>query len=100
MVKVVRNDKRFLLHVMLLLLLTLLYFISAGRPIPRVCIDGNKQPGNNWLLEDGSPLTYFNWTPGDPDGGSNQLCLIIYSGDQWLDTKCSYDQTCIFVCEA
>jgi hypothetical protein len=46
----------------------LLYFISAGRPIPRVCIDGNKQPSNNWLLEDGSPLTYFNWTPGDPDG--------------------------------
>ncbi|CAC5407447.1 unnamed protein product [Mytilus coruscus] len=70
----------------------------ADRPHLRIAIDGLKTGANTWTLEDGSKLTYFNWGPGEPQGG-NQLCLELYEDNKIFDCPCSFSSPGVFLCE-
>ena len=54
-----------------------------------------------YVLEDGTPATYFNWGPGEPHGWSYEDCVAMdipsYSG-AWIDAPCGDDRQG-FVCE-
>ncbi|GFO00448.1 macrophage mannose receptor 1 [Plakobranchus ocellatus] len=42
-----------------------------------------------WVWDDGSPFSYFNWKPGQPDDRHNEDCAILNrTSMQWLDLKC------------
>jgi len=47
---------------------------------------------DTWVWTDGSPVSISDWYPGQPDGGTGQNCLYIYSAYnwQWGDDPCTW----------
>ncbi|VDI24984.1 Hypothetical predicted protein, partial [Mytilus galloprovincialis] len=70
----------------------------AERPYSRICIAGEEKVYNTWTLDDGTPLTYFNWYYNEPDH-LDQKCLEIYINDEWFDIECINNDPCVYVCE-
>ncbi|CAG2209991.1 CD206 [Mytilus edulis] len=70
----------------------------SERPYSRICIAGEEKVYNIWTLDDGTPLTYFNWYYIEPDH-LDQKCLEIYINDEWFDIECINNDPCVYVCE-
>ncbi|XP_053199779.1 ladderlectin-like [Scomber japonicus] len=51
-----------------------------------------------WFWSDGTPFSFTNWSPGQPDGHKNANCLVInYGGGNKLDDQpCKHKRP--FVC--
>jgi len=77
-------------------------------------LDGSHRNENIWIgfndhQHDGrffydstdEPIIFTNWTPGQPDGGSSQNCVIYDSREElkskWHDASCSHNFR--FICE-
>jgi hypothetical protein len=51
-----------------------------------------------WRWQDGSLLgSYRNWSPGEPNGGSSENCMMMWVGGAWNDLNCTW--TLPFICE-
>lgn len=78
----------------------------AGRPINRFCIAGERNPPSpdNWVFDDGTSLTYFNWYTDQPNS-AYQKCISVKAtrlmGDAWFDCACVFTSTtsCMYVCD-
>jgi hypothetical protein len=62
-------------------------------------IGGNDIPyEGTWAWNDGSPFTFVNWWPGQPDAKySNEDCIVDGWGQQWNDWACG--NQAYFICE-
>jgi len=59
---------------------------------------GMTERSNNWtFVEDGAPVTWFNWYPGEPNdyqGMLEECALLYYRGNfswTWTDVSCSHE---------
>jgi hypothetical protein len=41
-----------------------------------------------WAIS-GTPITFFDWSAGEPNGGTSQNCILLDTGGQWKDRECS-----------
>ena len=50
---------------------------------------------------DGSPVTYFNWFPGEPGDPENQHCIQMFHNEEgkWRDATCHEDRHAI-ICQS
>ncbi|XP_066537737.1 macrophage mannose receptor 1-like isoform X2 [Hoplias malabaricus] len=66
-----------------------LYWIGLRQTIP---------PGNTktWVWSDGSNYSYRDWYQGEPNNGLGDVCVQLYTNNQWNDANCS--ATNPFVC--
>ena len=46
---------------------------------------------------DGTRVSYFNWSPGEPNNVGNEDCVEIYAGGKWNDISC-YSRKA-FICD-
>jgi hypothetical protein len=55
----------------------------------------------NWLWVDGTPMTYSNWSPGNPKGGSGRHypALGLHYGGKWDDRSAGSPSVSAFICE-
>ncbi|GAB4296591.1 MAG: hypothetical protein Kow0090_11720 [Myxococcota bacterium] len=54
----------------------------------------------DWVWEDGSPLTYEFWQPGQPDGGVGENCGMMrgpWTPGNWESKPCDWNRA--FICE-
>ncbi|KAF4529633.1 hypothetical protein B566_EDAN011474 [Ephemera danica] len=62
-----------------------------------VILSGNKIGGQcNYVWASGEPMTYTNWSPGDPVQATTEECMAWIDG-KWGDFPC--DSTRWFLCE-
>lgn len=50
-----------------------------------------------FFWQDGSPVTYFNWYPGEPGDPDNQHCIQMFhdEGGKWRDATCHEERKAI-----
>ncbi|XP_028267899.1 macrophage mannose receptor 1-like [Parambassis ranga] len=48
-----------------------------------------------WMWVDGTPLSFSQWNPGEPNGDRNTACVLLYEG-HWDDASC--DNKLYFFC--
>jgi hypothetical protein len=61
------------------------------------CVQGT------WVWTDGTALDYTNWISGEPEGGTAENCMYMYSYDyyfRWNDLSCTYTASDLsYVCK-
>jgi hypothetical protein len=64
-----------------------------------IYIDGvRKDPNSAWVFTTPTRSIFFNWATGQPDNGSDQLCIVVRGSDKLMwDAKCSIKR--YFICE-
>jgi hypothetical protein len=50
-----------------------------------------------WEWTDGSAWDYTNWKTNEPNGGTTENCLSIYTTTEWNDNPC--DRLLPYVCK-
>lgn len=60
--------------------------LSAADRLPD---GGFTNADGGWAWNDGTPLDFTNWEPGEPNGGNNENCLHQYASGLWNDATCS-----------
>jgi len=76
------------------------WYISDNRTYIRVTVAGQRGPNDEWLLDDGTELTYFNWYPGQSNNNNNNHdCLELKEHDQFWDCPCVLNFPAVFICE-
>ena len=56
---------------------------------------------DDWILEtNGSEPSYLNWGGGEPDGGQEENCAVIWNDEDfwgtWSDVPCDMDDTSVW----
>jgi len=58
---------------------------------------GRTNPDGGWAWNDGTPFSFTNWESGEPNGGSSENCVQLYSQGTWNDAAC--DSTDNLACQ-
>ncbi|XP_043954886.1 ladderlectin-like [Gambusia affinis] len=68
-----------------------LIFKAANKIITAWIGGSDAQEDNIWFWSDGSPVTFTNWCPGQPNGLIRQNCIQMNYSKKlcWDDVKCS-----------
>uniref|UniRef100_A0A3B5LQL2 C-type lectin domain-containing protein n=1 Tax=Xiphophorus couchianus TaxID=32473 RepID=A0A3B5LQL2_9TELE len=79
-----------------------LIFKASRKPSITWIGGSDAQESKIWLWSDGTPMTYTNWCPGQPNGFFRQKCIQMnYSSKRKCHTTCffsCYDRVVINVC--
>lgn len=52
---------------------------------------------DDWRYGDDTPVTFFNWGPGEPQGGASENCMHLLDDGLFYDVDCAI--TLSFICE-
>ncbi|XP_023201663.1 type-2 ice-structuring protein-like [Xiphophorus maculatus] len=68
-----------------------LIFKASRKPSITWIGGSDAQESKIWLWSDGTPMTYTNWCPGQPNGFFRQKCIQMNYSKKvcWDDVKCS-----------
>lgn len=59
---------------------------------------GLEKGSGQWKWNDGDPLNYTNWAPGEPKDDPNDLCGIMRRSDgKWI--ACDCNERLAFICQ-
>lgn len=50
---------------------------------------GTTNVDGGWAWNDGTPLDFSNWEPGEPNGANTENCLHQYGSGRWNDADCA-----------
>ncbi|XP_066985191.1 uncharacterized protein [Macrobrachium rosenbergii] len=67
-----------------------------------IWINGTDAPSEgNWVaMGTGTPLPYFSWNTGEPNGGTVQNCMFMHGWNLgWVDVGCNIPNTYGYICE-
>jgi len=63
-----------------------------------VAVAGYRTSVNNWTLDDGTMLTYFNWYPGEPSSTFAKCLELVYQVFLY-DCACILNHPAEYICE-